>query len=118
MSSKSKMAQHGYELLKGAVTAVFVLAALQKFTGDWNGALGLPNYAWIIWGIIDAIFAIGLYLRPKLFGNLAGIWGIAIAIVLFFLPSTVVVVPLAWLILGVILSLQAFALARLAEMFE
>jgi hypothetical protein len=116
MSSKTKVAEQGYKILKGAVIATLVVAAIHTFTTDWNGLFGLSVYAWYFWGIIDVILAIGVSQKPKLFGNITGILGIAMAIVCFFLPVSLY--SYYYVAIFAISAFEAFALARLAEAFE
>jgi hypothetical protein len=118
MATKPQIAEQGYRILKGAVIATLVVAALNKFSTDWNHFLGFPDIAWQIWGIVDVILAIGIYKNPKLYGNLAGIWGIILAILFFFLPFPRFAEWYYLVALFVINATVAFALAKLAEVHE
>jgi len=114
-----------YQILRIAFTVAPIIAGLDKFLDvltDWdkylapmaNNILGGNGHAFMmVVGVIEIIAGIGVFLKPKIFGYIVGVWLLLIIINLLMIPGYF---DVALRDLG--LSLGAFALARLSAVYD
>jgi hypothetical protein len=114
-----------YQILRIAFTVAPVLAGLDKFfhvLTDWdkylppmvNNMLGGHGHGFmLIVGVIEIIAGIGVFIKPKIFAYVVGVWLLLIIVNLLMIPGYY---DVALRDLG--LSLGAFALARLSAVYD
>jgi hypothetical protein len=114
-----------YQILRVGFTVAPVLAGLDKFFGlltNWdkylapqvNSALGGNGHLFMqAVGVIEIIAGIGVFLKPKIFGYVVGLWLVGIIVNLLLIGGYL---DVALRDLG--LALGAFALARLAAVYD
>lgn len=129
-NSHSFAAEHSathqaYEILRIAFTVAPILAGLDKFTHlltNWdkylapqvNEMLGGNGHTFMLAvGVIEVVAGIGVFLKPKIFGYVVGVWLLGIIGNLLMIGGFY---DVALRDLG--LALGAFALARLASEFD
>lgn len=118
-------AYQAYVLLQYAFVLVPLIAGLDKFSNilvNWSAYLATPfhsvlgitaNTFMYGIGVIEIILAVGVALRPRLFGNIVGVYMIAI---IFNLLIQGMYFDIALHDIG--LAMGAFALSRLAQARE
>jgi hypothetical protein len=114
-----------YQILRIGFTVAPILAGLDKFFDvltDWdkylapmaNSMLGGRGHMFMMLvGVIEIIAGIGVFMKPKIFGYVVGVWLLLIIINLLMIPGYY---DVALRDLG--LSLGAFALARLSAVYD
>ncbi|HTK25590.1 MAG TPA: hypothetical protein VL327_03465 [Pyrinomonadaceae bacterium] len=114
-----------YQILRIAFTVAPIVAGLDKFMHvltDWdkylpsvvNNMLGGNGHAFMmVVGVIEIIAGVGVFLKPKIFAYIVGIWLLLIIVNLLMIPGYY---DVALRDLG--LSLGAFALARLSATYD
>lgn len=114
-----------YQILRIAFTVAPIVAGLDKFLDvltDWdkylapmaNNILGGNGHAFMmVVGVIEIIAGVGVFLKPKIFGYIVGVWLLLIIVNLLMIPGYY---DVALRDLG--LSLGAFALARLSAVYD
>lgn len=125
MTEKSAYAHRAYLLLKIAFVAIPIIAGLDKFfhiLEDWdhyvapivNQMIGGHGYVLMrIAGVIEIIAGIGVFFKPRIFANIVGLWLILIIVNLLMAHNFYDDV-----LRDSGLSLSAFALGRLAKIFD
>ena len=118
-------AYQAYQILHIGFTVAPLLAGLDKFLHlltNWdqylapvvNNTLGGRGHQFmLVVGVIEMIAGIGVLLKPKIFGYVVGLWLLGIIVNLLLVPGFF---DVALRDLG--LSLGAFALARLAAIYD
>ncbi len=114
-------ARDAYILLRIVFIALPVIAGLDKFfysLVDWTQYLssffgGFGDLVLMGIGAIEILVGIGVFFKPKIFANIIGVWLAFIIINLLILGAYY---DVALLDLG--LCFSAFALARLAKVYE
>jgi len=118
-------AYQAYQILHFGFTVAPILAGVDKFLHlltDWdkylppvvNNALGGNGHMFMnVVGVIEIVAGIGVFLKPKIFGYVVGVWLLAIIVNLLLIPGYY---DVALRDLG--LALGAFALARLSAVYD
>lgn len=118
-------AYQAYQILRLGFTVAPILAGLDKFLGlltNWekylapqvNNALGGNGHLFMqAVGVIEIIAGIGVFLKPRIFGYVVGLWLLGIIADLLL---TTGYLDVALRDLG--LALGAFALARLSAIYD
>jgi len=118
-------AYQAYQILRFGFTVAPILAGLDKFLHlltNWdqylapsvNRMLGGNGHVFMqAAGVIEIIAGIGIFIKPKIFGYVVGLWLLGIIINLLLIPGYY---DVALRDLG--LSLGAFALARLSAVYD
>jgi len=114
-----------YQILHFGFTVAPILAGVDKFLhllSDWdkylppvvNNALGGNGHLFMnAVGVIEIVAGIGVFVKPKIFGYVVGVWLLAIIANLLLIPGYY---DVALRDLG--LALGAFALARLSAVYD
>ena len=118
-------AYQAYQILHFGFTVAPILAGLDKFLGlltNWdkylaptvNNILGGNGHLFMqAAGVIEIVAGIGVFIKPKIFGYVVGLWLLGIIVNLLLIPGYF---DVALRDLG--LSLGAFALARLSAVYD
>lgn len=118
-------AYQAYQILRFAFTVAPIIAGLDKFLHlltNWdqylapsvNRMLGGNGHLFMqAAGVIEIIAGIGIFIKPKIFGYVVGLWLLGIIINLLLIPGYF---DIALRDLG--LALGAFALARLSAVYD
>ena len=118
-------AYQAYQILRFGFTVAPIIAGLDKFLHlltNWdqylapsvNRMLGGNGHIFMqAAGVIEIIAGIGIFIKPKIFGYVVGLWLLGIIINLLLIPGYF---DIALRDLG--LALGAFALARLSAVFD
>jgi len=114
-----------YQILHFGFTVAPILAGLDKFLHlltNWdqylapsvNRMLGGNGHVFMqAAGVIEIVAGIGVFIKPKIFGYVVGLWLLGIIVNLLLIPGYF---DVALRDLG--LSLGAFALARLSAVYD
>ena len=114
-----------YQILRFAFTVAPIIAGLDKFLHlltNWdqylapsvNRMLGGNGHLFMqAAGVIEIVAGIGIFIKPKIFGYVVGLWLLGIIINLLLIPGYF---DVALRDLG--LALGAFALARLSAVYD
>ena len=125
LESTSSPAYQAYQILHIGFTVAPLLAGLDKFLHlltNWdqylapvvNNTLGGRGHEFmLVVGVIEMVAGVGVLLKPKIFGYVVGLWLLGIIVNLLLIPGFF---DVALRDLG--LSLGAFALARLAAIYD
>ena len=125
LEDTSTPAYQAYQILHIGFTVAPLLAGLDKFLHlltNWdqylapvvNNTLGGRGHQFmLVVGVIEMIAGVGVLLKPKIFGYVVGLWLLGIIVNLLLIPGFF---DVALRDLG--LSLGAFALARLAAIYD
>ena len=125
LEDTSSPAYQAYQILHIGFTVAPLLAGLDKFLHlltNWdqylapvvNNTLGGRGHQFmLVVGVIEMVAGIGVLLKPKIFGYVVGLWLLGIIVNLLLIPGFF---DVALRDLG--LSLGAFALARLAAIYD
>ena len=125
LDSTSSPAYQAYQILHIGFTVAPLLAGLDKFLHlltNWdqylapvvNNTLGGRGHQFmLVVGVIEMVAGVGVLLKPKIFGYVVGLWLLGIIVNLLLIPGFF---DVALRDLG--LSLGAFALARLAAIYD
>ena len=125
LEDTSSPAYQAYQILHIGFTVAPLLAGLDKFLHlltNWdqylapvvNNTLGGRGHQFmLVVGVIEMIAGVGVLLKPKIFGYVVGLWLLGIIVNLLLIPGFF---DVALRDLG--LSLGAFALARLAAIYD
>jgi hypothetical protein len=118
-------AYQAYQILRFGFTVAPIVAGLDKFLHlltNWdqylapsvNRMLGGNGHLFMqAAGVIEIIAGIGIFIKPKIFGYVVGLWLLGIIINLLLIPGYF---DVALRDLG--LALGAFALARLSAVYD
>jgi hypothetical protein len=121
----SSPAYQAYQILRFGFTVAPILAGLDKFLHlltNWdqylapsvNRMLGGNGHVFMqAVGVIEIVAGIGVFIKPKIFGYVVGLWLLGIILNLLLIPGYF---DIALRDLG--LSLGAFALARLSAGYD
>lgn len=121
----SSPAYQAYQILHFGFTVAPILAGLDKFLHlltNWdqylapsvNRMLGGNGHVFMqAVGVIEIVAGIGVFIKPKIFGYVVGLWLLGIIVNLLLIPGYF---DIALRDLG--LSLGAFALARLSAVYD
>jgi hypothetical protein len=121
----SSPAYQAYQILRFGFTVAPILAGLDKFLHlltNWdqylapsvNRMLGGNGHVFMqAVGVIEIVAGIGVFIKPKIFGYVVGLWLLGIILNLLLIPGYF---DIALRDLG--LSLGAFALARLSAVYD
>ena len=125
LEDTSTPAYQAYQILHIGFTVAPLLAGLDKFLHlltNWdqylapvvNNTLGGRGHQFmLVVGVIEMVAGVGVLLKPKIFGYVVGLWLLGIIVNLLLIPGFF---DVALRDLG--LSLGAFALARLAAIYD
>jgi len=125
LEDTSSPAYQAYQILHIGFTVAPLLAGLDKFLHlltNWdqylapvvNNTLGGRGHQFmLVVGVIEMVAGVGVRLKPKIFGYVVGLWLLGIIVNLLLIPGFF---DVALRDLG--LSLGAFALARLAAIYD
>jgi len=125
LEDTSSPAYQAYQILHIGFTVAPLLAGLDKFLHlltNWdqylapvvNNTLGGRGHQFmLVVGVIEMVAGVGVLLKPKIFGYVVGLWLLGIIVNLLLIPGFF---DVALRDLG--LSLGAFALARLAAIYD
>ena len=125
LEDTSSPAYQAYQILHIGFTVAPLLAGLDKFLHlltNWdqylapvvNNTLGGRGHQFmLVVGVIEMVAGVGVLLKPKIFGYVVGLWLFGIIVNLLLIPGFF---DIALRDLG--LSLGAFALARLAAIYD
>ena len=125
LENTSSPAYQAYQILHIGFTVAPLLAGLDKFLHlltNWdqylapvvNNTLGGRGHQFmLVVGVIEMVAGVGVLLKPKIFGYVVGLWLLGIIVNLLLIPGFF---DVALRDLG--LSLGAFALARLAAIYD
>jgi len=125
LEDTSSPAYQAYQILHIGFTVAPILAGLDKFLHlltNWdqylapvvNNTLGGRGHQFmLVVGVIEMVAGVGVLLKPKIFGYVVGLWLLGIIVNLLLIPGFF---DVALRDLG--LSLGAFALARLAAIYD
>ncbi len=113
-------ARDAYHLLRIVFILAPIIAGLDKFfyiLVDWSQYLGISFGPYgkiflMIAGVAEIIVGLGVFFRPKIFANIAGVWLALIIVNLLILGSFFDIV-----LRDFGLCLSAFALGRLAKVY-
>jgi hypothetical protein len=121
----SSPAYQAYQILRFGFTVAPILAGLDKFLHlltNWDQYLapsvnrmlsGNGHVFMQAVGVIEIVAGIGVFIKPKIFGYVVGLWLLGIILNLLLIPGYF---DIALRDLG--LSLGAFALARLSAVYD
>lgn len=121
----SSPAYQAYQILRFGFTVAPILAGLDKFLHlltNWDQYLapsvnrmlnGNGHVFMQAVGVIEIVAGIGVFIKPKIFGYVVGLWLLGIIVNLLLIPGYF---DIALRDLG--LSLGAFALARLSAVYD
>ena len=124
-SDTASPAYQAYQILRFGFTVAPIVAGLDKFLHlltNWdqylapsvNRMLGGNGHLFMqAAGVIEIIAGIGIFIKPKIFGYVVGLWLLGIIINLLLIPGYF---DVALRDLG--LALGAFALARLSAVYD
>jgi hypothetical protein len=125
VADTSSPSYQAYQILRLGFTIAPIVAGLDKFLHvltDWdkylppiaNNMLGGHGHEFMyVVGVIEIVAGIGVFLKPKIFAYVVGVWLLAIIVNLLLIPGYF---DVALRDLG--LSLGAFALARLSAVYD
>ena len=125
LEDTSSPAYQAYQILHIGFTVAPLLAGLDKFLHlltNWdqylapvvNNTLGGRGHQFmLVVGVIEMVAGVGVLLKPRIFGYVVGLWLLGIIVNLLLIPGFF---DVALRDLG--LSLGAFALARLAAIYD
>jgi len=124
-SDTASPAYQAYQILRFGFTVAPIVAGLDKFLHlltNWdqylapsvNRMLGGNGHLFMqAAGVIEIVAGIGIFIKPKIFGYVVGLWLLGIIINLLLIPGYF---DVALRDLG--LALGAFALARLSAVYD